>query len=99
MEKFHANRLGLKDVADVVRVDSVLTDEPLEDMKTLWSELVDAAFLEEIGCRIDGVFDETSIHEMLAHGFGHLTRHREGGRRCGGNDTRRFPWVRSTIGL
>ena len=49
VEKFHANRLGLKDVADVIRVDSVLADEPLEDMETLWGELVNASLLEEVG--------------------------------------------------
>ena len=49
MEKFHANRLCLEDVADVVRVDSVLADEPLEDMETLWSELVNATLLKKVG--------------------------------------------------
>jgi len=49
MKKLHAYRLGLEDVADVIRVDPVLADEPLEDMEALWSELVNAAFLEEVG--------------------------------------------------
>lgn len=49
MEKFHANRLGLKDVANVIGVDSVLADEPLEDMESLWSELINTALLKEVG--------------------------------------------------
>jgi len=49
MEKFHANRLSLEDVANVIRVDSVLADEPLEDMEALWGELVNTTLLEEVG--------------------------------------------------
>jgi len=49
VEELHANRLGLEDMADMVRVDSVLTDEPLEDVETLWGELVNAALLKEVG--------------------------------------------------
>ena len=49
VEKFHANRLGLKDMADVIRVDSVLAYEPLEDMETLWGERVNTALLKEVG--------------------------------------------------
>ena len=36
-------------MADMVRVDSVLADEPLENVEALWGELVNAAFLEEVG--------------------------------------------------
>jgi hypothetical protein len=97
MEKLHADRLGLEDVADVIRVDSVLADEPLEDMETLWSELINTALLEEVRCGIDGVLDEAGIHEMLTHGLCHLTGHGESGGRCGCNDTGRFPWVRPAI--
>ena len=35
MEQLHAYWLCLKDVADVIDVDSVLADEPLEDVETL----------------------------------------------------------------
>ena len=49
MEEFHANRLGLKDVADMIRVDSVLAYESLEDMEALWGELVNTALLKEVG--------------------------------------------------
>ena len=49
MEKLHANRLGLEDVANVIRVDSILADEPLEYMEALWGELVNTTLLEEVG--------------------------------------------------
>jgi len=49
VEELHANRLGLEDMADMVRVDSILADEPLENMETLWGELVNAALLKEVG--------------------------------------------------
>ena len=49
MKKFHANRSGLEDMADMVRADSVLVHEPLENMKALWGELVNTVFLEGVG--------------------------------------------------
>lgn len=49
VEKFHANRLGLEDVADVIRVDSVLAYESLEDVETFRGELVNATLLKEVG--------------------------------------------------
>ena len=97
MEKLHADWLSLEDVADVVRVDSILADEPLENVETFGGELVDAAFLEEVGRGIDGVLNEAGVHKVLAHGFGHLARHRESRCSCRGNDAGRFPRVRPTI--
>ena len=35
MEKLHANQLSLEDVANVIRVDSILADEPLKDVESL----------------------------------------------------------------
>ena len=49
MEKLHANRLGLEDVANVICVDSVLANKPLENMEALWGELVNTTLLEEVG--------------------------------------------------
>ena len=49
VEKFHANWLSLEDVANVIRVDSVLADESLENVEALRSELVDATLFEEVG--------------------------------------------------
>ena len=97
MEKLHANRLSLEDVADVVRVDSVLADESLEDVETLGGKLVNAAFLEKVGCGIDGVLNETGVHKVLAHCLGHIARHRESRGRGRGNDAGRFPRIRPTI--
>jgi len=97
MEEFHANRLSLEDVANVIRVDSVLADEPLEDVEALWGELVNTTLLEEVGRGIDGILNEAGVHEVLAHGFSHLTRHGESRGRCRGNDTGRFSRVRPTV--
>ena len=49
MEKLHANRLSLEDVANVIRVDSILADKSLEDVESLWGELVNTTLLEEVG--------------------------------------------------
>lgn len=84
-------------MADVIRVYSVLADESLEDVKTLWSELVNSALFEEVGGRINGVLNETGVHKVLAHGFSHLSRHGESRRRGCGDDTGRLPWVGPTI--
>ena len=62
IEQLHAYWLCLKDVAEVVGVDSIPVDEPLEDVEMLWSELA-TAFLEEIRQRIGGVLDETGVHK------------------------------------
>lgn len=97
MEKLHTNWLGLEDVADVIRVDSVLADESLEDMETLWGELVHAALFKEVGGWIDSVLNKAGIHKVLAHGLGHLTRHGESRRRSRRDDAGRLPWVRPTI--
>ena len=49
MKKFHANRSGLEDMADMVRAGSVLAHEPLKNVKAFWGELVNTAFLEGVG--------------------------------------------------
>lgn len=99
MEKFHANRLSLKDVADVISVDSVLAYESLEDVKTLGGELVNTSLPKEVGCGIYGVLYEAGIHKMLAHGFGHVPRHGKSGRCCRCDDAGRLSGVWSTIRL
>ncbi len=81
MEELHAYGLCGKDMAQMVAVDAVATDETFEDMETLGGEGVDAAVFEKIGRGIGCILDETSVHEMLRHCFCHIAGHREG--RCG----------------
>ena len=74
-------------------------DESLKNMETLGRENVHAAFFEQVGGGVGSVFDETGIHEVLAHRLCHIAGHREGGRRRRGNHSGGFPGVRPAIGL
>ena len=75
MKEFHANRLGGEDMGEMITIDAVLAHETFKNMETFWSEDVNTSVLEEVGARICGVFDEASVHEVLAHRLGHITGH------------------------
>ena len=99
MEKFDAYRLRTEYRLKVISIDAVLGNESLQDVESLGCELVCATIFEEVGGRIRCVFNETGIHEVLAHGLGHIAGHGKGRGRRSRHNTCRFSGIRPSIRL
>lgn len=85
MEELDTDGLGSKDRLEMVRINPILADEPLEDMQSLGGKLIDATVLKEVGGGVRCIFYQPCIHEVLTHGLGHFAGHGEC-RRSGGRD-------------
>ena len=81
VQQLQADGLGGEDADEVLCADAVLANEALEDVQALAGEHVNAAVLERAGAVVDGVLNEVSVHEYLAHALGHLPLHGECRRR------------------
>lgn len=81
-------------------LDSIPLAEPLQDVDSLRSQLPQATLEGEHWHALSiGQFDESGIHEPLAHRPGHLLRHRKGGGRGGRDDSAGVFGVRHAVRL
>ena len=99
VEKLHRDRLSRKDLHEVVGGDTVLADEPLEDMKTFRCDDVDSTIFEMRGIGIGGIRNQVGVHKVLTDRFGHFSRHAERGRRSSGDYSILVFRIRRACGL
>lgn len=99
VEKFHTDGLRSEDGDEVICRDSILRDEPFEDVEAFRCDLIDTSILEVERSRIGSVLDQSSVHEVLTDPLCDIPRHGEGSRRGSGDDTLRVVGIGGTIRL